>query len=103
MEKNVATVVETSLILQGKISTKIHWLMEPMFRNFCPSFTSVKSWSEQFQCGLSSVADLPRFGKSASKCNEEYPTIVKTIIENDRKKMTILEMAELNLMKEQFL
>src|ERR1700729_2562510 len=92
MEKKEARAVIKFLMFQGKTTTEIHREMEPVFRDSCPSYTSVKNWCQQFKCCRSNVADLPRSGRPASECNDENATRVKKIIDQDRK-MTIVEIA----------
>lgn len=63
---------------------------------YCDSFSSynlVKASLNSFMCASSKVADLSRYGRSASECSYENATILKKKITDQHNKMAIVETA----------
>lgn len=74
--------------------TEIHADLQSTLGDSCPSYSAVKKWCREFQCGRESCEDAPRSGRPADVTTPENVTKIHDLVMADRR-LTIRRLHEL--------
>ena len=69
----------------GTNAKEIHKLMNGVYGDSCPAYSTVAKLAGEFKRGRSSLEDDPRSGRPADVITEEMVASVETLIMNDRR------------------
>jgi [histone H3]-lysine36 N-dimethyltransferase SETMAR len=73
------------LVKEGKGPKEIHDRLMVVYKDTCPSYTTIKFWSAQFKQGRESIQDDERSGRPATAVNKENCQKIESMVMANRR------------------